>query len=88
MNTIIVLAAICLIVGLWLGWLWGYSDRPSAHSRPETLTADPREIVAVYEARREMDERMRDEGGGLNREAEKEIAAWEKEKAKKRKNRR
>lgn len=77
MDPLILVAGMCLIAGLWIGWLWGYCVKPVATAKPEALTATPLEITAVYEARREM-EKMSNE----------ELKAWEKEQAKKGKRRR
>jgi len=92
MNTFAV-AYVGLTVGAALGFILasvlrvgGDADAPA---KPEALTAEPREIVAVYEAYREMDERnaprppLNLRGG----ETEKEIKAWEKEQAKREKKR-
>ena len=81
MKTIIILC-VALSVGTFLGFLLASilhvgADSESAPAKPEALAADPREIVAVYEARREM-EKMGNE----------ELKAWEKEQAKKGKRRR
>ncbi len=78
MNTYLIIYA-ALTIGMFLGFALSAvlsMSKDPATEKPDILTAEPREIVAVYEARREME--------AMDADA---IKAWEKEQAKKRKRR-
>lgn len=74
-----VITYIALTIGVFLGFAFASvlaMSKEPASTKPDALTAEPREIVAVYEARREME--------ALDAIA---IERWEKEKAKKKRRR-